>query len=299
MALNINYYKIKHIYQSKITVQLPPSLLVMPPLSTLSLIRLTVRRDTTTWAGYHNMGGIDPNLAIAAHAVFTQSGHSGNEKRPIFPYFSTCYQYKENAQERHTGASKKKAINRERKSRTQIAANFVLKTMAITFLWLHEIKKKIKVWGGGLVCIPPRLYQIFYFWFVIYHNISQPIRVSKPKIWKHLSPYSTKKRVCVGCPTQMKSTKKTWNVHAQRKDPTPGTQRNLYSTGWRWGFASGQTQLLGFASGKNVKNLRHLTQNIPTCWYPCVRWRRSTIFCVRWRKSTRRQIFCVLVEYRL
>ena len=60
MALNINYYKIKHIYQSKITVQLPPSLLVMPSLSTLSLIRLTVRRDTTTWAGYHNMGGIDP-----------------------------------------------------------------------------------------------------------------------------------------------------------------------------------------------------------------------------------------------
>ena len=49
----------------------------------------------------------------------------------------------------------------------------------------------------------------------------------------------------------------------------------------------------------DARNLRHLTQNIPTCWYPCVRWRRSTIFCVRWRKSTRRQIFCVLVEYRL
>ena len=54
-----------------------------------------------------------------------------------------------------------------------------------------------------------------------------------------------------------------------------------------------------FRVGKNAKNLRHLTQNITTCWYPCVRWRRSTIFCVRWRKSTRRQIFCVLVEYRL
>ena len=29
-------------------------------------------------------------------------------------------------------------------------------------------------------------------------------------------------------------------------------------------------QLLGFASGKKAKKLRHLTQNIPTCWYPCV-----------------------------
>ena len=47
-----------------------------------------------------------------------------------------------------------------------------------------------------------------------------------------------------------------------------GTQRNLYSTGLRLGFASGKTQLLGFASGKNAKNWRHLTQKIPTCWYP-------------------------------
>ena len=36
-----------------------------------------------------------------------------------------------------------------------------------------------------------------------------------------------------------------------------GTQRNLYSTGLR----------LGFASGKNVKNVRHPTPEIPTCWY--------------------------------
>ena len=33
---------------------------------------------------------------------------------------------------------------------------------------------------------------------------------------KRLSPYSTKKRVCVGCPTQMKSTQK--NVHARREN---------------------------------------------------------------------------------
>ena len=46
-----------------------------------------------------------------------------------------------------------------------------------------------------------------------------------------------------------------------------GTQCNLYSTGLRLGFASGKTQLLGFASGKNVKNWRHLTRKIPTCWY--------------------------------
>ena len=26
-----------------------------------------------------------------------------------------------------------------------------------------------------------------------------------------------------------------------------GTQRNLYSTGWRWGFASGETQILAFS----------------------------------------------------
>ena len=35
-----------------------------------------------------------------------------------------------------------------------------------------------------------------------------------------------------------------------------GTQRNLYSTDSRWGFALG-----------DAKNLRHLMQKIPTCWY--------------------------------
>ena len=50
----------------------------------------------------------------------------------------------------------------------------------------------------------------------------------------------------------MKSTQKI-NVHAQSKDSTPGTQRNLYSTGLRLGFVSGKTQLLGFASGKTRK----------------------------------------------
>ena len=39
--------------------------------------------------------------------------------------------------------------------------------------------------------------------------------------------------------------------------PTPafcvGTQRNLYSTGWRRGLAWGLTKILGLASGKNAK----------------------------------------------
>ena len=83
-----------------------------------------------------------------------------------------------------------------------------------------------------------------------------------------LSPYSTEKLVCVGCPTQMKSTQKIWNVHAQRKDPTPWTQRNLYSTGWRWGFASGETQIIFW--GRFFQ--------IPTCWYPNAKlWRRGLL----------------------
>ena len=50
-----------------------------------------------------------------------------------------------------------------------------------------------------------------------------------------------------------------------------GVQRNLYSTGLRLGFASGKTQLLGFASGKNAKNVCHPTPEIPTSWY-ILRW---------------------------
>ena len=49
----------------------------------------------------------------------------------------------------------------------------------------------------------------------------------------------------IGYPTQMKSTQKIWNVHAQHKEFAFGTQRNLYSTDLRWGFALGKTQILG------------------------------------------------------
>ena len=46
--------------------------------------------------------------------------------------------------------------------------------------------------------------------------------------------------------TYTKNMKCTW--------PTPafcvGTQRNLYSTGWRWGLASGKTQILALGKAK-------------------------------------------------
>ena len=64
------------------------------------------------------------------------------------------------------------------------------------------------------------------------------------------------------------------NVHAQRKNPTPGTQRNLYSTGngvpvgYPTRMKSTQKNEMYMA---DARNLRHLTQKIPTCWYPCVR----------------------------
>ena len=54
-----------------------------------------------------------------------------------------------------------------------------------------------------------------------------------------LSPYSTRNWVCVGFQTQMKSTPKKRNVHGQREKFAFGTQRNLYSTDLRWGFALG------------------------------------------------------------
>ena len=66
----------------------------------------------------------------------------------------------------------------------------------------------------------------------------------------------------------MKSTKKNMKCTCPTRKFRVGTQRNLYSTGLRLGFASGKKQLLGFALGENAKNWRHLTQKIPTCWYP-------------------------------
>ena len=74
--------------------------------------------------------------------------------------------------------------------------------------------------------------------------------------------------------------------------PKAGTQRNLYSTGWHWGFASGETQILCFASGKtqvlafsDTNMLVSPTQN-------------SGVGGLSQRQGPT-QLFCVAVEYRL
>ena len=51
----------------------------------------------------------------------------------------------------------------------------------------------------------------------------------------------------------------------------------------------------GFALG-DAKNLRHLTQKIPTCWYP---QRKILASGALPNANPRRQVFCVAVEYRL
>ena len=48
----------------------------------------------------------------------------------------------------------------------------------------------------------------------------------------------------------MKSTQKIWNVHAQREKFALETQRNLYSTDVRRGFAFGEMQILDLVSGE-------------------------------------------------
>ena len=95
------------------------------------------------------------------------------------------------------------------------------------------------------------------------------------------------------------ATKRKGNQHKNMKctcptpAPTPGTQHHLYSTG-NWVCVCYPTRRNLHTKNEmymaDARNWRHLTQKIPTCWYPCVRWRRSAISC---------QIFCVLVEYRL
>ena len=78
--------------------------------------------------------------------------------------------------------------------------------------------------------------------------------------------------------------------------PTPvfcvGTQRHLYSTDWRRGLASGLMQILGLASG-NAKNVRQLTQNIPSCWY-ILRWvtHNSGVGCIGQRQPPTPGILC-------
>ena len=82
--------------------------------------------------------------------------------------------------------------------------------------------------------------------------------------------------------TYTKNMKCTW--------PTPafcvGTQRNLYSIGWRQGLTSGKTQILALG---NAKIYQHVGISNAKCW------RRG--HCPT--PTPRRQVFCVTVEYRL
>ena len=82
--------------------------------------------------------------------------------------------------------------------------------------------------------------------------------------------------------------------------PTPafcvGTRRNLYSTDWRRGLASGITQILGLASGVtqilalgNAKIYQHV--GISNAKF----WRQGNLP----NAYPRCQVFCVAVEYRL
>ena len=55
------------------------------------------------------------------------------------------------------------------------------------------------------------------------------------------------------------------------------------------------TRVGGFALG-DAKDLRHLKQKIPTCWYP---QRKILASGTLPNAKPRRQVFCVTVEYRL
>ena len=61
-----------------------------------------------------------------------------------------------------------------------------------------------------------------------------------------LSPYSTGNTLPNANEMDTKNMKCTWPT----RDQTPRTQRKLYSTGWRWGLASGITQILALGNAK-------------------------------------------------
>ena len=98
-----------------------------------------------------------------------------------------------------------------------------------------------------------------------------------------------------------KNMKYTWPMPAF----CVGTQRNLYSTDWRRGLASGLTQILGLASGvwrrgfgvgglaSGNANFQILDTNMLVS-----PMQNSGVGGIAQRQP-RRQVFCVLVEYRL
>ena len=85
--------------------------------------------------------------------------------------------------------------------------------------------------------------------------------------------------------------------------PTPEAQRHLYSTDWRRGLTSGVTQITPdvrvFTPDARVftPDVRVCVGcKIPTCWYP---ERKILALGALPNANPRRQVFCVLVEYRL
>ena len=60
------------------------------------------------------------------------------------------------------------------------------------------------------------------------------------------------------------------NVHVQCKDPTPGTQRHLFSTG-NWVCVCYPTRRNLHTKNEmymaNARNMHHPMPEIPTCWY--------------------------------
>ena len=86
------------------------------------------------------------------------------------------------------------------------------------------------------------------------------------------------------------NTKKRY-VHGQRKNFAFGTQRNLYSTDLRWGFALGVTQILKFVLGV-MQILAFLDNNMLA--FPT----RNFALGVSANARTQRACFCVAVEYR-
>ena len=76
--------------------------------------------------------------------------------------------------------------------------------------------------------------------------------------------------------TYTKNMKCTW--------PTPafcvGTQRNLYSTGWRWGLASGKRQILALG---NAKIYQHVGISNAKVFCVAVEYRLNTFQCKHMR----------------
>ena len=136
----------------------------------------------------------------------------------------------------------------------------------LIYLFLSSLLTWLTSVITGFLVIPLIIKYILSFSIVVYKYISyQPYRCTclKPIFHQKLGS----RWVPNANETYTKNMKCTW--------PTPafcvGTQRNLYSTGWHRGLASGKTQLFGFASGKTRK----------MCVTQRQKYQHVGIFCVR------------------